>query len=113
MLKYKRTVPLILYFEGQMNLCPSDYLYFYATVLLKQYLRSIYAHLLLIICFISTLYIHFSLVSHNATINVYTATLKKIGPQREYLICKYFFIFTKTVQMYSLAILIKYFLERK
>ena len=41
MLKYKKTTPLILYFEDQMHLhlYPSVYLYSYSTVLLKQNLR--------------------------------------------------------------------------
>ena len=42
----KKTVPLFLYFEGQMHLSPCVYLYFYATILMKQYLISIYGHLL-------------------------------------------------------------------
>ena len=36
--KYKKTAPLYLYFEEQMHLYPFVYLYFYATVFLKQYL---------------------------------------------------------------------------
>ena len=44
--KYKKTVSLFLYFEGQMHLYLSVYLYFYAIILLKQYLITFYAHLL-------------------------------------------------------------------
>ena len=41
--KIKKT-PLFLYFEGQMHLYPCVYLYFYATIVMKQYLISFYAH---------------------------------------------------------------------
>ena len=44
-IKYK-TAALFLYFKGQMHLYLSVSLYYYATVLLKQYLISIFAHLL-------------------------------------------------------------------
>ena len=36
-------------------------------------------------------------------------SLKWIGPQREYITKKIFLILTKTIQMYSLDILMKYF----
>ena len=47
--KYKKTAALVLYFayfEGQMHLYPCVYLYYYATILFKQYLIPFYAHLL-------------------------------------------------------------------
>ena len=44
--KYKKTDPLFLHFEGNMHLCVSFYLQLYAIILLKQYLISIYAHVL-------------------------------------------------------------------
>ena len=46
MSKYIKTAPLFLYFEGQMHLYPHVYLYFYATIMMKQSLKSFYAHLL-------------------------------------------------------------------
>ena len=40
------TAPLFLYFEGQMHLYSCVYLYFNATILMKQYLIPFYADLL-------------------------------------------------------------------
>ena len=45
--KYKKTVPFYPK-EGQMHLYSCDYLYFYATIVMKQYL-TFYAHLLQIV----------------------------------------------------------------
>ena len=36
-----------LYFEGNMHLYPYVYLYLYATIVMKQYLITFYAHLLI------------------------------------------------------------------
>ena len=37
--KYKKTVPLFTFLEGQMHLYPSVYFHFHATDLLTQYLK--------------------------------------------------------------------------
>ena len=42
----KKTAPLFLSFEGQMHRYPSVYSCLYATVLLKQFLLSVYAQFL-------------------------------------------------------------------
>ena len=73
--KYKKTAPLFLHFEEQMHLYLCVYLYFYATVFLKQYLITFYAHLLQNIWLfqISIFHIPFILklcIMHNATVKL-------------------------------------------
>ena len=40
-----KRLPHSLYFEGQMHLYPCVYLYFHATIVMKQYLITFYPHL--------------------------------------------------------------------
>ena len=70
MSKYKKTAPLFLYFEGHMHLYPCVYLYFYATIVMKQYLITFYTHLLQNIRLFSTSIFHIQLSSvvHSATL---------------------------------------------
>ena len=47
--KYKKSGAVFLHFEGQMHLYPCVYLYFYAIIVMKQYLITYSAYVLQII----------------------------------------------------------------